>query len=252
MNQHELDKYFRSFLNIEMFQSDVSKNGIQVENSGLEIKKVAFAVDACEETISRAAEWSAQMLFVHHGLFWGHEQTITGIHYRRIASLIKNDIVLYACHIPLDANKLCGNNYGLAARLKLSDLEPFGEWRGMMAGVIGNAEKPLSLEQLIFKAFPDGEKPNTVLSFGKEKTARIAIVSGCGADNLDEAVKAGADVLLTGEISHEDYHAALENHINLIAAGHYQTETVGVKLVAEKLAKEYDIETVFIDVPTGL
>ncbi|MBO7419650.1 MAG: Nif3-like dinuclear metal center hexameric protein [Spirochaetaceae bacterium] len=252
MNQHELDKYFRSFLNIEMFQSDVSKNGIQVENSGMEIKKVAFAVDACEETISRAAEWGAQMLFVHHGLFWGHEQTITGIHYRRIASLIKNDIVLYACHIPLDANKLCGNNYGLAARLKLSDLEPFGEWRGMMAGVIGNAEKPLSLEQLIFKAFPDGEKPNTVLSFGKEKVARIAIVSGCGADNLDEAVKAGADVLLTGEISHEDYHAALENHFNLIAAGHYQTETVGVKLVAEKLAKEYDIETVFIDVPTGL
>ena len=252
MNQHELDKYFRSFLNIEMFQSDVSKNGIQVENSGLEIKKVAFAVDACEETISRAAEWGAQMLFVHHGLFWGHEQTITGIHYRRIASLIKNDIALYACHIPLDANKLCGNNYGLAARLKLSDLEPFGEWRGMMAGVIGNAEKPLSLEQLIFKAFPDGEKPNTVLSFGKEKVARIAIVSGCGADNLDEAVKAGADVLLTGEISHEDYHAALENHFNLIAAGHYQTETVGVKLVAEKLAKEYDIETVFIDVPTGL
>ena len=252
MNQHELDKYFRSFLNIEMFQSDVSKNGIQVENSGLEIKKVAFAVDACEETISRAAEWGAQMLFVHHGLFWGHEQTITGIHYRRIASLIKNDIALYACHIPLDANKLCGNNYGLAARLKLSDLEPFGEWRGMMAGVIGNAEKPLSLEQLIFKAFPDGEKPNTVLSFGKEKVARIAIVSGCGADNLDEAVKAGADVLLTGEISHEDYHAALENHFNLIAAGHYQTETVGVKLVAEKLAKEHDIETVFIDVPTGL
>ncbi|MBO7136631.1 MAG: Nif3-like dinuclear metal center hexameric protein, partial [Spirochaetaceae bacterium] len=84
MNQHELDKYFRSFLNIEMFQSDVSKNGIQVENSGMEIKKVAFAVDACEETISRAAEWGAQMLFVHHGLFWGHEQTITGIHYKLI------------------------------------------------------------------------------------------------------------------------------------------------------------------------
>ncbi|MBQ4497541.1 MAG: Nif3-like dinuclear metal center hexameric protein [Spirochaetaceae bacterium] len=252
MNQHELDKYFRSFLNIEMFPSDVSKNGIQVENSGCEITKVAFAVDACEETISRAAEWGAQMLFVHHGLFWGHEQTITGIHYKRIAKLIKSDIALYACHIPLDANKLCGNNYGLAARLKLNDLEPFGEWRGMMAGVIGNAEKPLTLEQLIFKAFPDGEKPNTVLSFGKEKVSRIAVVSGCGADNLGEAIEAGADVLITGEVSHQDYHTALENKFNLIAAGHYQTETVGVKLVAEKLAKEQDLETVFIDVPTGL
>ena len=252
MNQHELDKYFRSFLNIEMFQSDVSKNGIQVENSGREITKVAFAVDACEETINRASEWGAQMLFVHHGLFWGHEQTITGIHYKRIANLIKSDIALYACHIPLDANKPCGNNYGIAERLKLTDLEPFGEWRGMMAGAIGNAEKPLTLEQLIFMAFPDGEKPQTILSFGKEKVSKIAIVSGCGADTIEEAISAGADVLLTGEVSHENYHTALENHFNLIAAGHYQTETVGVKLVAQKLEKEQGIETVFIDVPTGL
>ena len=252
MNQHELDNYFRSFLNIEMFQSDISKNGIQVENSGMEIKKVAFAVDACEETINRAAEWGAQMLFVHHGLFWGHEQTITGIHYKRIANLIKNDIALYACHIPLDANKLCGNNYGIAARLKMTDLEPFGEWRGMMAGTIGNIETPLTLEQLIFMAFPDGEKPQTILPFGKEKVSRIAIVSGCGADTIEEAINAGADALLTGEVSHENYHTVLENHFNLIAAGHYQTETVGVKLVAQKLENEQGIETVFIDVPTGL
>ena len=252
MNQHELDKYFRSFLNIEDFSSDISKNGLQVENSGAEIKKVAFAVDACEETISRAAEWKAQMLFVHHGLFWGHEQTVTGIHYKRIAGLIKNDIALYACHIPLDANQLCGNNYGLAARLKMTDLQPFGEWRGMMAGTIGFVDTPVTLEQLIIRAFPNGEKPNTVLPFGKEKVSKIAVVSGGGADCLDEAVKAGADVLITGEIAHEDYHAVLENHFNVIAAGHYQTETVGVQLVAEKLEKEQNIETVFIDVPTGL
>ena len=252
MNQHELDKYFRSFLNIEDFSSDISKNGIQVENSGREIKKVAFAVDACEESISRAAEWNAQMLFVHHGLFWGREQTITGIQYKRIAGLIKNDIALYACHIPLDANQLCGNNYGLAARLNMKDLQPFGEWRGMMAGTIGFVDAPLTLEQLVIKAFPNGEKPNTVLSFGKEKVSKIAVVSGGGADCMEEAVKAGADVLITGEIAHEDYHAVLENHFNVIAAGHYQTETVGVQLVAEKLAKEKNIETVFIDVPTGL
>jgi len=252
MNQYELDKYFRSFLNIEMFASDISKNGLQVENSGNEIRKVAFAVDACEETINRAAEWGAQMLFVHHGLFWGHEQTVTGIHYKRISKLIKNDIALYACHIPLDANQLCGNNYGLASRLNLTDLQAFGEWRGMMAGTIGTIEKPASLDELIFKAFPNGEKPNTVLSFGKEKNSRIAIVSGAGADCMEEAVKAGADVLITGEISHQDYHTALEHSLNLIAAGHYQTETVGVQLVAKKLAKEQNIETVFIDVPTGL
>ena len=90
------------------------------------------------------------------------------------------------------------------------------------------------------------------MSFGKEKVSKIAVVSGSSADCLDEAVKAGADVLITGEIAHEDYHAVLENHFNMIAAGHYQTETVGVQLVAEKLEKEQHIETVFIDVPTGL
>lgn len=252
MNQKELDKYFRSFLNIDDFCADISKNGLQVENSGKEITKVAFAVDACEETIQRAAQWNAQMLFVHHGLFWGHEQTITGTHYSRISKLIKNDMALYACHLPLDANELCGNNYGIAARLKLKNLKPFGEWRGMMAGTIGESEKPLSMTQLVNMLFPDGEKPNAVLQFGKDKMTRISIVSGAGSDCINEAVNAEADVLITGEVSHEDYHNALENHMNLVAGGHYQTETVGVKLVAAKLEKETGIETVFIDVPTGL
>ncbi|NLK46442.1 MAG: Nif3-like dinuclear metal center hexameric protein [Treponema sp.] len=252
MNQYELDRYFRSFLNIEEYAGDVSKNGLQVENSGIEITKVAFAVDACEETINRTAEWNAQLLFVHHGLFWGHEQTICGTHYKRISSLIKNDIALYACHIPLDANKICGNNYALATRLELNNLTPFGEWRGMKAGTIGECENPITINQLLLMLFPDGEKPNTILTFGKDKVSRIAIVSGGGSDSLEEAIKENADLFITGEISHQNYHTALENNINLIAAGHYQTETVGVKLVAEKLAKETNIETVFIDVPTGL
>lgn len=120
MTLNELDKWFRSFLKIEDFANDVSKNGIQIENSApdaKQIKKIAFAVDACEETVQKAAAANADVLFVHHGLFWGGCETITGSFYKRVAPFLKNDIALYGCHIPLDANNPYGNNYGLLPEL---------------------------------------------------------------------------------------------------------------------------------------
>ena len=143
MTLNQLDEYFQSFLNMAEYKRDPSLNGIQVENSnpsGKEIKKVAFAVDACQETIQRATAAGADVLFVHHGFFWGQCQTITGTHYNRIRQLLDSDMALYACHIPLDANPLVGNNYGLAQRLGLESLEPFGDWHGMLIGVGGRED----------------------------------------------------------------------------------------------------------------
>ena len=116
----ELDNYFRGFLKIEDYATDPSRNGIQIQNSApdkKQIKKVAFAVDACEATALAAVENGADLLFVHHGLFWGDCEVITGSVYARYNAFLKNDLALYACHIPLDANNPYGNNYGLAARL---------------------------------------------------------------------------------------------------------------------------------------
>ena len=176
MTLNELDKWFRSFLKIEDFANDVSKNGIQIENSApdaKQIKKIAFAVDACEETVQKAAAANADVLFVHHGLFWGGCETITGSFYKRVAPFLKNDIALYGCHIPLDANNPYGNNYGLAARINLKDLQSFGSWRGMEIGVKGILEKPLTVEQLAEKILGTGEKPLFILPFGKKEIKSV-------------------------------------------------------------------------------
>lgn len=255
MTLQQLDEYFRSFLNMEHYRGDPSLNGIQVENSqpdGKEIRKVAFAVDACQETISRAAAVRADLLFVHHGFFWGQCQTITGTHYKRISQLLEKDMALYACHIPLDANELVGNNHGLARRLELQELRPFGDWHGMTIGVGGTFPAPATLDSLVQRLFPGGEKPLHLLPFGKKEISTVAIVSGGAARELGQAIEQGYDAFVTGEIGHEQYHQAMEAGINVVAGGHYQTETVGVSLVMEKLARETGIDVVFIQVPTGL
>lgn len=251
----ELDKYFRNFLKPEDFGSDPSRNGIQIENSGVnskEIKKIAFAVDACEETAKKAAECGADLLFVHHGLFWGGCETITGHFYKRISAFLKNDLALYAMHIPLDANNPYGNNYGLAKKIGLQNLEPFGQWRGMTIGVKGILENPVTVEDLISKVLNSGEKPLAVLQFGKKQIKAVGVISGGAGEDVEQAIDQNLDAYVTGEVSHELYHYVKENEMNMIAAGHYQTETIGVNLVKEKIEKELGIETVFIDVPTGL
>ena len=255
MTLKELDEYFRSFLHPENFSSDPSRNGIQIQNSEAftkEIKKIAFAVDACQESALKAAEEGADLLFVHHGLFWGGCEVLTGSFYKRIAAFIKNDLALYAMHIPLDANNPCGNNYGLATRLGLKNTEIFGQWRGMFLGVKGELSEPLSVDELAEKVLNPGEKPLCILPFGKEKIRTVGIISGGADDDVGQAVEEGLDAYITGEMSHQLYHFVKESKINMISAGHYQTETVGVNLVAKKVREELNIETVFIDIPTHL
>ena len=255
MTLNELNAFFNGFLHNEQYASDISRNGVQVQNSAPDTKqitRVAFAVDACFETIERTIAAQAQLLFVHHGIFWGGCDTVTGTHYNRLACLIKNDIALYASHIPLDANNPYGNNFGMASRLGIKNAEPFGTWRGMTLGAIGNLETPLSADELINKAFVNGNHSLHLLPFGKPLLSRIAIISGGAGDDIDQAIEAGADAFITGEIGHEQYHVAEENGITVIAGGHYETETVGVQLVKAKLEAETDVEGVFLDVPTGL
>lgn len=255
MTLSELDLYFRSFLEFEKYSADSSRNGIQVDNSSpetKEIKKVAFAVDACLETIKKAIQEEAQLLFVHHGMFWGDCNPIRGDYGKRIRELIKNDVALYACHIPLDANMEVGNNFGLAKRLNLQQLETFGMWKGMEIGVGGKLPKPLTLDQISQKMFPQGDKPLHILPFGKKEIQSVGIISGGAGRALSDGIEKGYDLYITGEIYHEQYHLAKEAQIAVIAGGHYQTETVGVSLVMEKISAEKGIETVFIDVPTGL
>lgn len=251
----ELNDYFNQFLQKENFQADPSLNGIQIQNSepaGKQIKKVAFAVDACEESALAASEWGADVLFVHHGLFWGGCQTVTGSFYTRLATFIKNDLALCAYHIPLDANNPYGNNYGLAAQVGLENLEPFGFCRGMNIGVKGEFKTPVTLKELENRIIRPGKSAMAVLPFGKTEIKTLGIISGGGSEDVEAAVAEGLDAYVTGEFAHEQYHFAKEMGINVIGAGHYESETIGVNLVMKKLQEETDIECKFFDFPTGL
>ena len=253
MTNRDLERWFESLLDNEALAAiDPSRNGMQVENDGREVSLVAFAVDASLETIARAAAAGAGLLFVHHGLFWGRSELLTGAHYRRVKALLAANLGLYASHLPLDIHPECGNNSGLARRLSLKDLRRFAPWRGCLAGYAGSFEEPVSLDEALARLFPLGEKPAHVLPFGPREIKTVGVVSGCGSDNVYDAISERLDLVITGEVEHEAYHPALESGISVVAMGHYQSETVGVKLVAERLARETGIDTVFIDVPTGL
>lgn len=255
MTLNKFNQWANDFLKKENFPSDPSRNGIQIQNSdpdGKQIKKIAFAVDACLETAELAAKEGADILFVHHGLFWGGCDPLTGNHYQRIASFVKNDLALVAYHIPLDANNPYGNNWGLAARLNPAKAEGFGTWKGMELGVKVELENPATLSGIAEKILRPGKTPAAVLPFGKETIKTAGIISGGAAEDVDQAVAQNLDLFITGEMSHELYHYCKENSINVIAGGHYETETVGINLVKAKVEKELGLETVFIDVPTGL
>ena len=257
MTLAEFDAYISDYLQIAAFANDPSQNGVQVANwlggdGRGAVAKIAFAVDACFETIRRAAVVKADVLFVHHGLFWGCCEPLTGTLYRRVKELIAANMALYACHLPLDAHPESGNNYGLAHKLGLHETAPFGEWKGHTIGIVGTLPSPLAAHEIIQALFPGNTENCVILPFGKERLSRVAVVSGGGAEETEQAVKAGADVFLTGEIGHTEYHLAQESGITVIAAGHYRTETIGVQLMRQKIERETGIETVFIDVPTGL
>lgn len=251
----ELDEYFNSFLNKENYSGDISLNGIQIQNSApdkKEIKKVAFAVDACEATALKAAESKADVLFVHHGLFWGRCETVTGQFYKRLSAFLKNDLALIAYHIPLDANNPYGNNYGLAKRINLKNLQAFGQWHGMDIGVKGTLDKPLTTDEIAGKILRPGKKANCIIKAGKDKNTTVGIISGGASEEIKFAIEQKLDCYITGEFMHEDFQTAKEMGINVISGGHYETETVGVNLVMEKLKSEFNIETFFIEEPSGL
>lgn len=252
MKLKELDSYFRSFLAIDdLAGTDVSLNGVQVENTA-DITCIAFAVDACMEVFRRAAEAGAKMVFVHHGLFWGHEQTVTGSHYQRLKFLLDNNIALYAAHLPLDIHPELGNNVSLAAAAGLTDLKPFGKFRGIDVGVKGSFQEPVTTDQVLSRLGYDRAEMLACMDFGKEKNLTGAVITGGGEHDVSDAIDEDVDLYITGDAAHVVYHTCLENRINMISAGHYRTEVYGVRNVAKKVSEELALKTVFIDVPTGL
>ncbi|MDR3335019.1 MAG: Nif3-like dinuclear metal center hexameric protein [Treponema sp.] len=250
MTTRTLDDFFRSLLVLDNFDTDPALNGLQVDNDGAEIGKIAFAVDASLETCTRAALTGAAMLFVHHGLFWGTPLRIAGSHRRRIQFLLDHNLALYAVHLPLDQHPQLGNNAALAALLGIETPEPFGMYRGHKIGYKGSLTQPLTIEDAVTRISFMDRPPLGVYPFGKRENRSAAVVSGGAAEEALQAIEEGIDLYVTGEASHQVYHETLEGGLNMIAGGHYSTEVWGVRRVMEHCRLNLDVE--FIDVPTGL
>lgn len=249
----DLDEYFHSLLKMDEFQKiDPSSNGIQVQNSGLPLTRIAFAVDACMETFRRAKEGGAQAIVVHHGLHWGAPQLMTGSYYHRVKYLIENDIALYAIHLPLDEHPVLGTNIALAECLELTDIEPFGVFKGAKVGYKGRLKNPLCLDDVLQKVGLTRETCHALLPFGPEMIERVGIISGGATYDVLQAIDDNLDLYLTGESKHSVYHNCLEAGIHMVSGGHYGTEVMGVRRLLDKFGSDHKIETFFIDVPTGL
>ena len=257
MKRHDLVTWLDDFLSISFFE-DSSLNGLQVEGRA-EVGKVAVAVDASLETFKRGAKLGAELIIVHHGLFWGHQVPVVSTHRERLKVLLDNDINLYAAHIPLDAHREVGNNWGLARILGLEALEDFGLYRGRPIGVKGVFPDGIVLRDLADRIETSlsevaGRRESVLVHAGEPETVigTIGIISGAAAGEIVTASQEELDAFLTGEPRHELFHEAFEREIAALYAGHYMTETVGVTILAERLRSEFNLEVEFILHPTGL
>ncbi|WP_132057774.1 Nif3-like dinuclear metal center hexameric protein [Halorussus amylolyticus] len=255
MNLAEFTERYDDRLRTDAFaDADASANGLQIGPDDADIETAAFAVDAAEQTARTAADRGADALVVHHGISWGGIERVTGREYDRIAPIIENDVALYVSHLPLDAHPELGNAAGIADLLDLENREAFGELGPEHVGQCGRAPDPIPTDRLretLEAELDHFGRGVQVLDFGPEEIEDVAIVTGSGVDWLDEAVEADADALITGEGKQKAYHMARESGVTVFLAGHYATETFGVRSLQD-LADDWGVETTFIDAPTGL
>ncbi len=233
------------FLNVNAI-SDYCPNGLQVEGKA-QIKRIVSGVTASQALIDAAIELQADAILVHHGYFWkGEDQRIVGMKQRRIKALLTHDINLLAYHLPLDVHPEVGNNVQLAQRLGLTvtgSLEP-GNPRSV--GLIGTLDTPLSAKD--FAARIESVLSRAPLVFDQHKPIQsVAWCTGGAQGYIEQAIAAGVDAYLTGEVSERTFHEAQENGISFFAAGHHATERYGVQALGEWLVKRFGIEHHYVE-----
>lgn len=247
INRDTLSKYLHDYLQVDDF-TDLAPNGLQVEGKTV-INKIITGVSASVELFNRAIREKADCVLVHHGIIWNFERPLYRGSYReRIRLLLENNINLYAYHLPLDAHPEIGNNAQIAKRLDLDRIEPFGEYKGQkigMKGYIKSAEKSKVFEKIETVM----ERKCLIYPFGPDTIESIAVISGGGHNDIVQATNERIDLFITGEVREFVMHYAKEEQINFISAGHYSTEKFGVRALGEYLAKKFNVESEFVDIP---
>jgi dinuclear metal center YbgI/SA1388 family protein len=244
-----LSSYLSDYLEIKTVGDyGQAYNGLQLENSG-SVSRIAAAVDACEAVFEAAVADGADLLLVHHGLFW-NPSPFTGAMYRKLRLAIQSNLAVYSAHLPLDVHPHVGNNAILARALELENFEPFLPLKGQPIGVA--AACPYTRSELVERLEVVLGSKVHICAGGPLKPSRIGIVTGGAGAEIANAAAAGVDTLITGEGPHWSYTLAEELGVNLIYGGHYATETFGVKALAQHLSERFGLPWGFIHHPTGL
>jgi dinuclear metal center YbgI/SA1388 family protein len=246
----ELVSYLDDYLRVqEVPDYPEALNGLQVENAGA-VNCIGAAVDLCEATVQLAAAQGADLLLVHHGLFWGGLRPLVGPRQRRVAGLVRHNIAVYSAHLPLDRHPDIGNNALLARALGVVLRGEFAKHDGVPIGVWGELHmERAALQQKITAIL--GSVPR-LMPFGPAAVRLVGIMTGAGGSMIAEAASAGLDTYITGEGPHHTFFDAEELGLNVFYAGHYATETAGVKALAEHISATFRIPWIFLDHPTGL
>ena len=244
IDRSELLDYCDQLLDVAAW-NDYAPNGLQVEGKP-RIQRVITGVTACAELIEAAIDWQADAIIVHHGFFWKNEpQALTGMKYRRIARLIKQDINLLAYHLPLDAQPEFGNNAALSEQLGLERVIPFGAMRLSLAGELPAPTKAQELGNALEQIL--GRTP-LIVGPADKLLQRIGLCTGGAQDGIVEAVQMGLDAFISGEISERTTHIAREEGITYFAAGHHATEREGVRRLGLQLAEHFGLVVRFVDI----
>jgi dinuclear metal center YbgI/SA1388 family protein len=248
-NLNKIVDFLDNYLEIKETK-DSSWNGLQIEGKQ-EIKKIAFCVTAGADVFDKIKKENPDLVIVHHGIFWKETNpSVVSWQKNRVLSLLKNNISLYACHLPLDKHKEVGNNAQILELLGLKIKEPINDNLSENIGWIGE-NKPILLDDIINKLNKELKTECIVLKYGNKKVKRIGVISGGAPYHVVELIDKKVDLYITGDPA-DITEVVKDAGINVIFAGHYATETVGVKALAKVLEEKFRIETVFVDFPTNL
>jgi dinuclear metal center YbgI/SA1388 family protein len=250
MNTESLAQYLNEYLSVEGFADYApAHNGLQVEGP-TEVSRAAVAVDASEAVIREAVSRGVDVLIVHHGLFWDGQAKLVGPRFRKIRALIEGKVALYSAHLPLDSHPEVGNCAVLCRALGWSPAERFGSYQDRDIG--WSCTVDFEREALAHYVGEIVGGPVRLIPGGPERVYRVGVVTGAAANLIPEASLKGLDALITGEGPHHTFHDAMEYGVNALYAGHYATETWGVRALGRHLEERFALEQEFIDLPTGL
>ncbi len=250
MQRDELVAYLDEELRIAEI-GDYGPQGLQVEGSS-EVRRIVATVDAGLPCVEAALDHGAEMLLVHHGIFWGPARRIAGGYGQLVRRIVESGLNLYAAHLALDAHPVWGNNAEICRLLELEVTDWWGQSKGTPIAARAELPEAIGVDALVERVTRHLGAPALVQTEGPDRIRTVGVLSGGGSGHISEAARLGCDAFVTGETSQSAFYEAQHAGIHVIYAGHYASETVGVKALGRHLAERFGLGFDFVDLPTGV